>query len=85
MALDKTKLACLMQCSYGGEVWSYQTADVKATVLAANYFLPAQGQLQNNDRIHAWVGIGGVVEYIDIAILASTPASITVVSSAPYT
>jgi hypothetical protein len=85
MALDKTKLACLMQCSYGGEVWSYQTADVRATVLAANYFLPAQGQLQNNDRIHAWVGIGGVVEYLDIAINVSTPATVTTLASLSYT
>jgi hypothetical protein len=85
MALDKTKLACLMQCSYGGEVWSYQTADAKATVIAANYFLPAQGQLQNNDRIHCWTGIGGTVDYFDLAINVSTPASITVLSSASYT
>ena len=85
MALDKTKLSCLLPCSYGGEVWSYQTADPKATVIAANYFLLVQPQLQNNDRIHCWTGIGGSVDYFDLAVLASAPGNITVVTLASYT
>jgi hypothetical protein len=84
MALDRTKLSCCLVNSAGGEVWTYQTADLKAAVLAANYFLPAQPQLAPNDRIHCWTGIGGIVEYVDVAILASTASSITTVSLASY-
>lgn len=85
MALDRSKFSCVLQCSYGGEVWMYGTADAKATVIAANYFLPVQAQLQNNDRIHCWTGIGGSVDYCDLAVLVSSPATVTVVSLASMT
>lgn len=84
MAFDRSKLSCLMQCSYGGEVWNYQTSDLKGSVIAANYFLPVFATLQNNDRIHCTYGIGGTVGHFDIAILASSSATVTILTLADY-
>lgn len=84
MALLQSKLSCLM-AGGGSDVYSYETPDLRAAVVAANYFLPVWGVLNPNDRIHVWSGIGGVVTYHTLAVVAASASSVTVVSTASLT
>lgn len=84
MTFDYHKFSCLNAGGAGG-AYSYETADLKATVLAAGYFNPVQGTLNVNNRIHAWTGIGtGTVDYVDIAVSSVAPGAVAVLSKASY-
>jgi hypothetical protein len=84
MAYDYTKFSCANAGGVGG-VYTYQTADPKAAVLAAGYFNPVQGTLNVNNRIHAWTGIGtGSVDYVDIAVASVAPGAVATLSLPSY-
>lgn len=84
MALTKSQLSLLSSGAYG-KVFSYYTADAKATVIAADYFLGAYEQLNPGDRIHVRAVVGGTEVHFDVSILTSSSSSVTTLSSASFT
>lgn len=81
MAFDKTKLTLLASGGYG-KVWSYETPDAKATVIAADYFLSKYTDLNPGDVIHVRAVVGGTEVHFDLSILVSTSVTVTCLSGA---
>lgn len=81
MALDKTKLSLLATGAYG-KIFNYETADAKATVIAADYFLGAYAQFNPGDVIHVRAVVGGSEVHFDMSILVASSATVTSLSGA---
>jgi len=79
MAYDATRMS-LLGAAGGAMVWSYQSTDTKATIVAANYFLPVYTRLDPGDRIHC---LGNGVAF-DAVVTAVSSSSVTTLSSASY-
>jgi hypothetical protein len=81
MAFDRTKLS-LLATGGGGDLFAYTTTDAKATVIAANYFSPAQHDLSPGDRL--LLSCNGV--FTDAVVATSVPATgaVTVLTQADY-
>jgi hypothetical protein len=63
-----------------GRIWSYNTADTHAAVIAASYFNSMAAQLNIGDRIHLKDATG----IYDLAVSTNNGTAVTVVSSAAY-
>ena len=79
MALVKTDMNLVGSGGYG-KVWSYNTVDTHATVIAAGYFNAMAPQLVIGDRIHLKDATG----IYDLAVSTNNGTTVTVVSSAAY-
>jgi len=80
MAFDRIKLA-LIGTSGVGKVYTYVTADTKATMIAANYFQTAWRDLNVGDRIFT---VSATNVHTDLAVATSAVGGITVLSQANY-
>lgn len=65
-----------------GKIYSYHTADAKATVVAADYFLTDYRKFDPGDVIHVRAVIGGTEVHFDLSILVSDSTTVTCLSSA---
>jgi len=65
-----------------GKIYHYATADAKATVIAANYFLTDYNKFDAGDIIHVRAVVGGTEVHFEVAILVSSSATVTTLSSA---
>ena len=79
MALVRTDMNLIGSGGFG-KVWSYNTADAHAAVIAANYFNNMAAQLNIGDRIHLKDATG----IYDLAVSTNNGSVVTVVSSAAY-
>lgn len=77
MALIKTNMGVAGQAG-GNCVWIYRSADVKATIVAANYFNGMSAALNIGDVIHVFSGVGGTVVYTLVGVLANAAGVVTV-------
>lgn len=83
MAFVGTDLAIVAQTGKAPRLFSYNTADTKATVVAANYFLSAFAVLQVGDLIMVRANnaaAGATGDIIMLAVLTCTSAGVTTVS-----
>lgn len=77
MAFDPKRMV-LLSNGDGQKLYLYRTADAIAAIAAADYFLPFQGQLDENDVVLA-VGSTGGAQTVDLLVVTgSTPATVTV-------
>jgi hypothetical protein len=81
MALIKTNMA-LVGSGGGNGVYIYRTADLKATVAAANYFDGLAATLNVGDVIHVISGIGGTVVGSPFYVTANTGTVVTIAAPA---
>lgn len=65
-----------------GKVYHYATADAKATVVAADYFLTDYLKFDPGDVIHVRSVIGGTEVHFDLSILVSSSSTVTTLSGA---
>jgi hypothetical protein len=65
-----------------GKVWHYYTADAKATVVAADYFLGMYSDLNPGDVVHVRAVVGGTEVHFDLSILVSNSSTVTCLSGA---
>lgn len=65
-----------------GKVYHYATADAKATVVAADYFLTDYKKFDPGDIIHCRAVVGGTEVHFDCAVLVSSSVTVTTLSSA---
>jgi hypothetical protein len=63
-------------------VWHYYTADAKATVVAADYFLGMYSDLNPGDVVHVRAVVGGTEVHFDLSILVSNSTTVTCLSGA---
>lgn len=59
------------------KIYSYSTADAKATVIAADYFLGAYQILDAGDVIIATFATGGSIGACTLVVTASTSTTVT--------
>lgn len=59
------------------KIYSYSTADAKATVIAADYFLGAYQILDAGDVIIATFATGGTIGACTLVVTASTSTTVT--------
>ena len=77
MAFDPKRMV-LLSNGDGQKLYLYRTADAVAAVIAADYFLPFQGQLDENDVVLA-VGSTGGAQTVDLLVVTgSIPSTVTV-------
>ena len=77
MAFDPKRMV-LLSNGDGQKLYLYRTADALAAIAAADYFLPFQGQLDENDVVLA-VGNTGGAQTVDLLVVTgSTPSTVTV-------
>ena len=62
--------------------WTYYTADAKATVIAADYFLTYYAQLNPGDVIEVRAVVGGTEVHFSLSILLTSSTTVTCLSSA---
>lgn len=65
-----------------GKIYSYHTADAKATVVAADYFLSDYKKFDPGDIVHCRAVIGGTEVHFDLSILVSNSTTVTCLSGA---
>lgn len=65
-----------------GKVYHYATADAKATVVAADYFLTDYKKFDPGDVIHVRAVVGGTEVHFDLSILVSNSTTVTCLSGA---
>jgi hypothetical protein len=65
-----------------GKIYSYHTADAKATVVAADYFLTDYQKFDPGDVVHVRAVVGGTEVHFDLSILVSNSTTVTCLSSA---
>ena len=65
--------------SDAGSMWMYSSADAIATIIAADYFLPAILELKLNDIIHVISSTGGTPAVTITYVNSNTGAAIDVV------
>jgi len=81
MALTRSQMA-LVGSSGAGKVWQYYTADAKATVVAADYFLGMYNDLVAGDVVHVRAVVGATEVHFDLSILVSSSTTVTCLSGA---
>lgn len=67
-------------CGNGPRMWIYNTTDAVATVIAADYFLPAINELQVNDVILMVTSTGGTPAVTFTYVNANDGTTIDVVN-----
>lgn len=72
----------LMASGAAGKIYHYATADAKATVVAADYFLTDYKKFDPGDIIHVRAVVGGTEVHFDVVILVSNSTTVTTLSSA---
>lgn len=65
-----------------GKIYHYATADAKATVIAADYFLTDYRKFDPGDMIHVRAVVGGTEVHFDLSILVSSSVTVTCFSGA---
>ena len=81
MALERSQMSLLASGAYG-KVWQYWTADAKATVVAADYFLGMYSDLNPGDVVHVRAVVGGTEVHFDLSILVSSSVTVTTLAGA---
>jgi len=74
----------LVATGAAGKVYHYASADPKATIVAANYFLSDYLKFDPGDRINVRAVIGGTEVHFEISILVSNSTTVTTLSSASF-
>lgn len=72
----------LLGTGAAGKIYHYATADAKATVVGADYFLTDYRKFDPGDIVHVRAVIGGTEVHFDLAILVSNSTTVTCLSGA---
>lgn len=72
----------LIASGAAGKIYHYATGDAKATVVAADYFLPDYKKFDPGDRVMVRAVIGGTEVHFHLSILVSNSTTVTCLSSA---
>ena len=65
-----------------GKIYHYATADARATVVAADYFLTDYRKFDPGDIIHVRAVVSGTEVHFDVAILVSSSTTVTTLAGA---